>query len=177
MKAFNKKKGFTIVELVIVIAVIGVLTAVLVPTFVNLVNKANNASDESLVKSLNTQLRMKEQTEGKNKTLDAALDDAAEAGYLVENLTPKGNRDIVWNQEKDEFGFGDEATGDLYKYWKIYEKAEDVPTTQTYSIYAKGKAWTGDLSYTVGFDAGDNTNVSSITYHNESSNAQNVVIR
>ena len=177
MKTFSKKKGFTIVELVIVIAVIGVLTAVLVPTFVNLVNKANNASDESLVKNLNTQLRMKEQTEGKNQTLDAALDDAAEAGYLVENLTPKGNRDIVWNQEKDEFGFGDEATGDLYKYWKIYEKASDIPAVQTYSIYAKGTKGTEAPVVSVGFDAGKNTKLDTVSFANDTDSTKEVKIR
>lgn len=50
MKNYNKKKGFTIVELVIVVAVVGILTAVLVPTF---------------VKNLNTQLRMKEASNGR----------------------------------------------------------------------------------------------------------------
>ena len=37
----NTKKGFTIVELVIVIAVIAILAAVLIPTFSGLVEKAN----------------------------------------------------------------------------------------------------------------------------------------
>ena len=40
MKKTNKK-GFTIVELVIVIAVIAILAAVLIPTFANVVEKAN----------------------------------------------------------------------------------------------------------------------------------------
>lgn len=40
MKKHNKK-GFTIVELVIVIAVIAILAAVLIPTFSNVVEKAN----------------------------------------------------------------------------------------------------------------------------------------
>lgn len=44
MKQTNKKKGFTIVELVIVIAVIGILSAVLIPTFSGLINKANNTA-------------------------------------------------------------------------------------------------------------------------------------
>ena len=35
----KSKKGFTIVELVIVIAVIAILAAVLIPTFSNLVKK------------------------------------------------------------------------------------------------------------------------------------------
>lgn len=38
------KKGFTIVELVIVIAVIAILAAVLIPTFAGVVGKANNAA-------------------------------------------------------------------------------------------------------------------------------------
>ncbi len=39
----TKKKGFTIIELVIVIAVIGVLSAILIPTFSNLTAKAEEA--------------------------------------------------------------------------------------------------------------------------------------
>ena len=38
------KKGFTIVELVIVIAVIAILAAVLIPTFSNVIAKANQSS-------------------------------------------------------------------------------------------------------------------------------------
>ena len=37
----NNKKGFTIVELVIVIAVIAILAGVLIPTFASVVSKAN----------------------------------------------------------------------------------------------------------------------------------------
>ena len=44
MKKFNNKKGFTIVELVIVIAVIGILAGVLIPTFSNVISKANKTS-------------------------------------------------------------------------------------------------------------------------------------
>lgn len=40
----TKKKGFTIVELVIVIAVIGILSAILIPTFSGLVQKAQDAA-------------------------------------------------------------------------------------------------------------------------------------
>ena len=43
MKKLNKK-GFTIVELVIVIAVIGILSAVLIPTFSNLTKKAEESA-------------------------------------------------------------------------------------------------------------------------------------
>ena len=40
----NNKKGFTIVELVIVIAVIAILAAVLIPTFSGIITKANQSA-------------------------------------------------------------------------------------------------------------------------------------
>lgn len=40
----TKKRGFTIVELVIVIAVIAILAAVLIPTFSNVIEKANESN-------------------------------------------------------------------------------------------------------------------------------------
>ena len=41
----NNKKGFTIVELVIVIAVIGILAGVLIPTFSGIIDSANKSAD------------------------------------------------------------------------------------------------------------------------------------
>ena len=40
----NTKKGFTLTELVIVIAVIAILAAVLIPTFANVVKQANKSA-------------------------------------------------------------------------------------------------------------------------------------
>ena len=52
----NKKnrKGFTIVELVIVIAVIGILATVLVPTFGTVISDAKNASNLQGAKNVYT---------------------------------------------------------------------------------------------------------------------------
>ncbi len=44
MKKLNNKKGFTIVELVIVIAVIGILAGVLIPTFSSVIDSAKESS-------------------------------------------------------------------------------------------------------------------------------------
>lgn len=58
----NSKKGFTIVELVIVIAVIAILAAVLIPTFTGLIQKAKN--------SAYLQDRTNKQTEGTIEKID-----------------------------------------------------------------------------------------------------------
>lgn len=51
MKKMNKK-GFTIVELTIVIAVIAILAAVLIPTFSSVVKKANESSVQQRASAL-----------------------------------------------------------------------------------------------------------------------------
>ena len=50
-KLMKNKKGFTIVELVIVIAVIGILAGVLIPTFGGIINRANESSAVQLART------------------------------------------------------------------------------------------------------------------------------
>ena len=59
----NKKKGFTIVELVIVIAVIAILAAVAIPTFSSVIKKAYQSNALQMAKAeLDNQLAEKAAT-------------------------------------------------------------------------------------------------------------------
>ena len=63
----RNKKGFTIVELVIVIAVIAILSAILIPTFVNLTDKANDARAKSEVADVYTAYIIKAEASAKTQ--------------------------------------------------------------------------------------------------------------
>lgn len=80
-KTLKKKKGFTITELVIVIAVIAILTAVMIPTISSLVKKANMSADQQAARQMNTVLS----TEMNVDTLEEAIDVLAESGYNAED--------------------------------------------------------------------------------------------
>ena len=97
MKRTNKK-GFTIVELVIVIAIIAVLAAVLIPTFANVVKKAKESADNQTAKNLNTILATEYPTPKKPANFSEVIDVLGENGYNITSLIPKSNRDLVWNQ-------------------------------------------------------------------------------
>ena len=108
----QNKKGFTIVELVIVIAVVAILAAVLIPTFANLVKKANQSSDIQATRQMNTALAVA----GELADIDAVIDALAEAGFNSKKaLIPvttgytfywyAGAKQIVLENEKGEVVF------------------------------------------------------------------------
>jgi|GEM_PF-2230172 len=193
----KNRKAFTIIELVIVIAIIAILAAVLIPVFGNIIKTARTSFDMQLVRNLNTTLAVNQATDGSNKTMKDALDDVFKSGYDVTKITPtNADNEILWDQTCDRFVLlyangTYEALGkdvdkpipsgnDIYKLWKIYtdsnisEHSEaSANDKENYSIYWNG----GDLesiTVSVGFDAGT-ANVASVTYENDS--AKDVVIR
>ena len=180
MKVFSKKKGFTIVELVIVIAVIGILTAILVPTFVNLTNKANKAADESLVTSLNKALAIEENEPGneKNVTMHNAVLDLENEGYKLSQLVTKSGQDLVWSMDENRFHLDDGSYSGA-DFWKIYHKAADIDGK--FSAYA-GHDWPeADASVTLektGFDVGFNEGIAKVVFdHSTGTSAVDVTIR
>ena len=91
----TNKKGFTIVELVIVIAVIAILAAVLIPTFSGIIARANLSADQKAEHDMNTALAIANNP----STLDDVIDALIENGFNGENLVPvsKGYS-YVWSE-------------------------------------------------------------------------------
>lgn len=81
----RNKKGFTIVELVIVIAVIAILAAVLIPTFASLIKKANLSSDKQAVREMNMALTADEKLHGEPQDIETVMRVLANAGYNSDN--------------------------------------------------------------------------------------------
>lgn len=69
----RNKRGFTIVELVIVIAVIAILAAVLIPTFTTLVDRAKRTADLQECKSAYTQMLTQEEYFGSKEAAKRAV--------------------------------------------------------------------------------------------------------
>lgn len=98
----RSKKGFTIVELVIVIAVIAILAAVLIPTFSSLIEKANESSDIQAVREMNIALMNEEALTGeKPADIGEAADIIAKAGYNVRTYHPLSKNAINYWYKPD----------------------------------------------------------------------------
>ena len=82
----QNKKGFTIIELVIVISVVAILAGVLIPVFSNIVKKANVSADQQAVRQMNTTLAISFDEEIED--IDDVRKVLKEAGFNAKNYIP-----------------------------------------------------------------------------------------
>ena len=184
MKRTNKK-GFTIVELVIVIAVIAILAAVLIPNISRLVRKAQVSSDLSLVRNLNMALETESATMD-YPTAYSAFQAVKENGYDIAKIEAKAsNNQILYDEVNKCFAY---MNGSKLEYYPNSTKSDKTtPAYQLWAVYTdQAKAeksensvyWNGDAAFkgkvNAGFDAGDTTG-NDVTYSNTA--VQSVVIR
>ena len=112
------KRGFTIMELVIVIAVIAVLAAVLIPTFANVIDRANLSNDTGTVRNINEALLADEVLNGKAETMGDALRVAREAGYDIDKISPSTDGYIyAWDDKENQFMLLENNDGDFSVYY------------------------------------------------------------
>ena len=168
----NTKKGFTIVELIIVIAVIAVLAAVLIPTFSNLIQKAQEAKDTALVRNLNEALAM-DTSVSKHTTMDQVAQAVRNNGIDIAKIKASvpGNA-ILWDSVNDLFAYckvdkDGNAEDQVYyipeysanapalgRLFAVVSDSKAVPTSK-YAVYYIGSAVETMEVNGVGFDAGD----------------------
>lgn len=139
MKA-SKKRGFTIIELVIVIAVIAILAAVLIPTFANIIQKANVANDVALARNMNTILIADEATNGKSTDMYDVLIALEQGGFKLENLNPRADGNVfAWDKANNQIVYLDKNNLDkpIFQAKEIGDNKGDLYiTTRKAEVFA-----------------------------------------
>ena len=160
----NNKKGFTIVELVIVIAVIAILAAVLIPTFSSIIKKAKISNDTVLAKNLTTAIATESIT-SKPTSMEEVVTKLYNAGFVLENLSPTTEDYFYgWDSKNNQIILISD------KYSVVYESAKSTPvdvyvaTTGEfaqklaeagYSLYLTTEATTVDTTNFINVDTGN----------------------
>ncbi len=85
-KFMKNKKGFTLIELVVVVAILGVLALLIVPNVTNRISEAKEAVLEANIKVINNAIKLYYAMEGNYPTLEETDDDDGKLGKIIEVL-------------------------------------------------------------------------------------------
>lgn len=86
----SSKSGFTLIELVIVIAIFGILAAVFVPKFINLSSNAQKAATTAVAGALSAANASNYAIRSLNHTLGQPISNCKEVGNLLQGGIPSG---------------------------------------------------------------------------------------
>ena len=130
------RKGFTLVEILIVVVILGILAAIVVPQFANAANDARAGNLASQVKSIQNQIELYRAREGSYPALATLFTELETGGYI--KAAPKnpisGGTDAAadvsadWHYDASTGDFG--ATG-YDEELNLVDRGDDNPDDWT----------------------------------------------
>lgn len=129
----KKKAGFTLIELIVVLAVLGILALIAVPRFFGLTDNAEVAADTASLKILNTATSVYEAEESKLgveifdgiSTDQARMQILVDKGLLVEELEPqKEEASFYWNVDTQIWCYSEDQQTSEPRYNVLLTKSD-----------------------------------------------------
>ena len=137
-----KKKGFTLIELIVVIAIIGVLAAILVPAMLGYVKKSKittaNTTAKSLYNAFNSSLTDLDSQDVPIKDLDPASADSDIEGTAY-TFTEDGDNKISDFKANQGTKYSKDSSGSLLAalQGKVYTYFSDVEKVKDFTVQIK----------------------------------------
>jgi len=105
MKKLTNKKGFTLMEMLIVVAIIAILIAIAIPTFTGSLNKAKLAADEANVRAAYSEAMSKyllqDYTDDDTKTVVQETTNAMQTSATADDKITIGDKtNVTWSEGK-----------------------------------------------------------------------------
>lgn len=92
----NNNKGFTLMEMLIVVAIIAVLVAIAIPVFTNQLEKAREATDEANIRSAYAEVMACALTDAKDKTNGVKREDGADGSVTWSKTVVATQKQAKW---------------------------------------------------------------------------------
>ena len=100
----NNNKGFTLMEMLIVVAIIAVLVAIAIPVFTNQLEKAREATDAANIRSAYAEVMACALTDAKNATNDVKRTDNPDGSVTWSKTVEPVQKQADWQMGQPEIG-------------------------------------------------------------------------
>ena len=143
------RRGFTLLEMIVVIVVIGILTGVMIPVIASIVHKSQKENDKVLVDNMNGILRADENYDDKPSTGDEVLWILSGNGFEVDDPNFKDysfywvreyNRVVIYDNDKQQI---------LYPSEHLQNVTVDLMTPEYGRYLLSGKGSYSELAYKI----------------------------
>jgi len=100
----RNNKGFSLVELIVVIAIMAILAAVAIPTFAGFITKANESTDVGFMNDLEyaIELAHARETDTSIKSIEVTLGSDGKTISTIEYVMTDGTNDKTYTIDKDD---------------------------------------------------------------------------